>query len=77
MDAYELEQLERIATARVEREAFKEAHPELSDPALLFNSILATHAALAVAAATPGRGCEECAWGKVAGCWRCGSRRSA
>jgi len=23
---------------------------------------------------TPGRGCPECAWGKVAGCWRCGSR---
>jgi len=22
----------------------------------------------------PGRGCPECAWGKVAGCWRCGSR---
>ena len=20
-------------------------------------------------------GCSECAWGKVAGCWRCGSRR--
>lgn len=20
------------------------------------------------------RGCYECAWGKVAGCWRCGSR---
>lgn len=20
------------------------------------------------------RGCHECAWGKVAGCWRCGSR---
>lgn len=20
------------------------------------------------------RGCSECAWGKVAGCWRCGSR---
>lgn len=20
------------------------------------------------------RGCPECAWGKVAGCWRCGSR---
>ena len=20
------------------------------------------------------RGCAECAWGKVAGCWRCGSR---
>lgn len=19
-------------------------------------------------------GCHECAWGKVAGCWRCGSR---
>jgi hypothetical protein len=19
-------------------------------------------------------GCPECAWGKVAGCWRCGSR---
>lgn len=19
-------------------------------------------------------GCRECAWGKVAGCWRCGSR---
>lgn len=24
----------------------------------------------------PGRGCPECAWGKVAGCWRCGSRIS-
>lgn len=23
---------------------------------------------------TPGRGCAECAWGKVAGCWKCGSR---
>jgi len=23
---------------------------------------------------TLGRGCPECAWGKVAGCWRCGSR---
>ena len=22
------------------------------------------------------RGCPECAWGKVAGCWRCGSRVS-
>lgn len=22
------------------------------------------------------RGCAECAWGKVAGCWRCGSRIS-
>lgn len=20
------------------------------------------------------KGCHECAWGKVAGCWRCGSR---
>lgn len=20
------------------------------------------------------RGCSECAWGKVLGCWRCGSR---
>lgn len=22
-------------------------------------------------------GCPECAWGKVAGCWRCGSRNAA
>ena len=22
-------------------------------------------------------GCSECAWGKVAGCWRCGSRAAA
>ena len=22
----------------------------------------------------PMRGCSECGWGKVAGCWRCGSR---
>ena len=22
-------------------------------------------------------GCSECAWGKVAGCWRCGSRIAA
>ena len=22
----------------------------------------------------PPKGCLECAWGKVAGCWRCGSR---
>lgn len=22
----------------------------------------------------PPRGCHECAWGKVAGCWRCGIR---
>ena len=24
--------------------------------------------------APPARGCHECAWGKVLGCWRCGSR---
>ncbi len=22
----------------------------------------------------PPRGCNECAWGKVLGCWRCGGR---
>ena len=25
-------------------------------------------------AQTLGRGCPECAWGKVLGCWRCGGR---
>lgn len=27
-----------------------------------------------LAALLPAIGCPECAWGKVAGCWRCGSR---
>lgn len=29
---------------------------------------------LRVAARARPKGCHECAWGKVAGCWRCGSR---
>lgn len=50
--------------------------PERSNRHLLTPDMLEAEDAAGGVFAAGGlvRGCSECAWGKVAGCWRCGSR---
>jgi hypothetical protein len=49
--AYEQAQQDRAAERREAFESFNTAHPELTDPAALFNGILAVHAKVAVVGA--------------------------